>query len=131
VDTFTMSEHHLALLRRSYIEEGDNAAEVNQKRPYGNSDIITDVAEIISGIDESDFDSDENEDRVRFDKEGDLRWIMDTKGVKYTRDDLEELHKQTVTALQIVLVTGVFEPGEYQTTQRYDRRSWVRVNGPQ
>lgn len=37
------------------------------------------------------------------------------------------VHEQTQTALQIVLVTGAFEPGTYKKTYTYDARSWVKV----
>jgi molybdopterin biosynthesis enzyme len=48
-----------------------------------------------------------------------------------TEDDearLLELHQQTMTALQIVLVTGAFSPGQYRLRDIYDRRSWERVS---
>jgi hypothetical protein len=54
---------------------------------------------------------------------------MDDKSL--TDDDevrLLELHQQTMTALQIVLVTGEFRPGQYRLRDIYDRRSWERVS---
>jgi len=52
-EVFDVTEGHLALLRRSYTgwqycEFG--ATEINPKRPYGNSDVICDIAEIVDGV---------------------------------------------------------------------------------
>lgn len=67
---FQMTEDHLKLLRRSYVrkELSDcefGAAEIDGKRPYGNSDVLRDIAEII-GVpltEDGEFISQADEDR--------------------------------------------------------------------
>jgi hypothetical protein len=92
---FTVTEDHLKLLRRAFVSWDDcefGAPGVNPKRPYGNSDVIDDIAEIL-GID------------AAKDEDG------------YFPDDLDEklasLHRETQTALQIALATGEFRAGRY------------------
>src|SRR5205085_3134688 len=58
------------------------APEINPKRPYGNSDVASDVAGMVDTP-------------------------LSTAGAL-------ELHRQTETALQIILETGSFEPGIYR-----------------
>jgi hypothetical protein len=102
---FELTEQHIKLLRSSYVEWGDGewgAPCIDGKRPYGNSDLAQDMARKLDMDDKSLTDDDE----VR----------------------LLELHQQTMTALQIVLVTGEFRPGQYRLRDIYDRRSWERVS---
>jgi hypothetical protein len=101
-ETFTLTEDHLKLMQRMYVgwqycEFG--APEIDPKRPYGNGDVCNDVAEIL-GLDSRLM----NEDDSQYD-EG-------------MYDRLEALHKETETALQIVLTTLSFEPGVY-------KREWL------
>lgn len=93
---FTLTDAHIKLLRRACIgwqncETG--APEIDPKRPYGNSYVIGDVAEIL-GEKATDPDDDSN-----FSEE--------------QRERLMALHQETETALQIVLATGAFTPGRY------------------
>jgi len=66
-----------------YSETG--APEIDPKRPYGNSDVNGDIHKILT--------------RENLSPESDV--------------DYDELHRQTETALQIVLRVGKFEPGVY------------------
>lgn len=95
---FEVTEEHLQLLRATYVGWDDcefGAPAIDPKRPYGNSDVIGDIAEILEirpDIRESwgdDAFSEEIEDRLR------------------------RLHKETQTVLQIALATGRFEVGVY------------------
>lgn len=47
----TVTEEHIALLRRMYVNWDDDAYDgapaIDIKRPYGNSDVLGDVAEIL------------------------------------------------------------------------------------
>lgn len=99
--TFNLLPEHITLLRNSYTSWGDcefGAAGIDPKRPYGNSDVIVDMYELLypeeKGSD-GNYDSDT------------IAW-------------LEQLHKETETALQIVLRTGKFKPGKYQARFFYD-----------
>jgi hypothetical protein len=109
METFTLTEKHLKLLRRMYVGWQDcetGAPEIDPKRPYGNSSVARDVAEIL--------DEEYNEENGLSNE---------------SEKELLKLHGQTETALQIVLVTGEFKPGEFEKTDEYGRRSWRRV-GP-
>ena len=76
------------------------APAIDYKRPYGNSDVYNDIAKIleIKGI-----IVDENED---FSQE--------------QINLMNELHKETEIALQIILTTGEFRPGEYIADEYLD-----------
>lgn len=95
---FTLTEEHVALLRRMSVGWQDcetGAPEIDPKRPYGNSSVEQDVAEILGWeIDEDEGLTDEQHDRAA------------------------ALHRETEIALQVVLQTGTFVPGEYVNRDR-------------
>jgi hypothetical protein len=104
---FTVTEDHLKLLRRAYVSWQDcefGAPEVNPKRPYGNSSVLLDIAEIL----EVPCDSDD-EERMPED----------------VQDRLHQLHRDTQAVLQIALATGEFKAGEY-VRDEYDT-NWRRM----
>lgn len=96
MQTFTLREEHIKLLRAAYISWEDcefGAPAIDCKRPYGNSSVYPDIAEIL-GIEES---GDEWPDG-------------------FTQRQIEmmnQLHEETETALQIILATGQFKTGKY------------------
>lgn len=96
-----MSKAYISL---SNCETG--APEIDPKRPYGNSDVAGDVAEIL-GIDMPEYDTDGYDDAV---------------------SEMLDIHYGTVQALQIILHNQTFELGVYQakTTTGYDIM-WVKV----
>lgn len=105
MDKFIITESHLTLLKNAFVgwdgcEYG--APAIDCKRPYGNSDVELDIAEL-------------------------LGWEYSEDGLD---DDMSELaskiHKETKTVLQICLVTGEFKTGVYVKTDKYDNTSWVR-----
>lgn len=102
--SFVLSDKHIALLRHAYVEWGDvetGAPQIDGKRPYGNSDVAGDVIKLLFGE------------------------LPDGAG-EALRDYALQLHRETETALQIVLATGKFDPGEYVLESGYDSRRWVR-----
>lgn len=105
---FQLTEDHIKLLRRAYVSWEDcafGAPTIDCKRPYGNSSVECDIAEILGWkVDEEDGPNGEQ------------------------RAAAEAIHRQTQTALQIVLVTGAMQAGEYVKTEEYEGRSWVRVD---
>lgn len=109
---FTLTEEHIKLLNRMYVEFYDHsyngAPSINMKRPYGNSGVVSDIAEILD-IDLSEYE--ENDEDIPDDLYA----------------NLIDLHRQTATALQIVLCTKSFVPGTYRRTASYDALSWVLV----
>jgi hypothetical protein len=109
---FVLTKQHLALLRRLYIEwhpmpseDEKGVASVNIKRPYGNSDVLGDVAEIL-GL------------RLYINEDGDEDPTVRAKAL--------QMHREVETALQIVLATGSFRPGRY----RGRFLEWRRVGAP-
>lgn len=104
---FTLTENHIKLVRSFYIDFDtrayDGAPCVNIKRPYGNSDVMRDVYEILYGT---------------LDDE-----VVDDNTIKH----LKQLHEETATALQIILCTGSFQPGTYALECKYDSLSWRLV----
>lgn len=95
---FEVTRDHIKLVRRLYIEWNDfsefkfGVPTVNGKRPYGNSDIPEDIADIIN----LDF----------YDREKGL--------TKQQENYCLKLHMDMGTVLQIVLSTGQFKSGEYE-----------------
>lgn len=110
---FEMTMEHVSLLRRMYV--GWNSAEygapeVDPKRPYGNSDVLDDIAKIL-GIEGF---VDANNERHFSAKEVAL---------------MERLHTETMTALQVVLATGSFAPGVYEADPYKINWQWVKEVG--
>jgi hypothetical protein len=93
-DTFTVTEQHLALLKRANVRWEDcefGAPAIDCKRPYGDSDVLLDMSEIL--------------DLDITDKDGDR--------IPAVEAELTRIHKETGTALQIALAVGYFKVGKY------------------
>lgn len=108
---FTLTEDHLKLLQNMYVgwscsEFG--APEIDPKRPYGNSDVIGDIHEILTGT----YSSWED--------------IPEELKEKYNK-----LHKETETALEIILHTRSFVPGRYRKSKPYGRDWELIESNPQ
>lgn len=94
--TFTLTKEHVKLLRAAYVGWEDcefGAPAIDCKRPYGNSSVAEDIAEILGWTVDYD-DDDEMPDEVH--------------------GRATKVHQETETALQVVLSTGSFEPGTYR-----------------
>jgi hypothetical protein len=104
VTQFTVTDEHLRLLRRAYVTWDDcefGAPEIDCKRPYGNSNVPGDIAEIL-GVPEREWaDEDLN-------PAPDAEW-------RFVR-----LHVETAIVLQIALTTGEFRPGRYGRDNGWD-----------
>jgi len=122
---FTLTEDHLKLLKNMYVEWNDDAYEgspmVGIKRPYGNSDVIEDVAEIVAGR------RDGGEVFYTRDSEDELIGVYGEDTRVFTVKELNALHRQMDTALQIVLCTQSFVAGTYHKREQFSARSWVLV----
>jgi hypothetical protein len=110
MERFELKEEHIKLINRMYVYfddfSYDGAPAIDSKRPYGNSSVAYDVYEILFG---KEFDYDEHDEMP-----------------EELYEDLMKVHKETATALQIVLCTKSFEPGTYEKTSRYDSLSWKK-----
>ena len=101
---FELKLEHIKLLNKMWVVWWDTefgAPGVDPKRPYGNSDVYGDMAEILD---------------LEFDKED-----PDEKQIKY----LSDLHDETQTALEVVLTSASFEQGLYE--QREYTNEWYKV----
>lgn len=109
---FQLTEDHIKLLSRMYVEWYDSAYDgapvINIKRPYGNSPVAYDVYEIIHS---KEWDYGENDEEMP----------------EEIYEQMLELHRETRTALQIVLCTKSFEPGLYELKSLWDSLSWRKV----
>jgi len=107
---FTLTQQHVDLLHRMNVRWNDEAyegaPEIDAKRPYGNSDVWRNVAEII-GI------------APVIDDDGERHWPQGT------REACMALHRETGKALQVCLSAKTFEPGEYVADDYRD--NWRRV----
>lgn len=111
---FELKEEHLTLLRNMYIEFDDNeydgAPAVDIKRPYGNSgDQAYQVYEVLTG---EEWDYDEDGDEMPDD----------------LHDYYMKLHMETGIALQLLVLHAKLEPGIFKKEEKYNRRSWQRVD---
>lgn len=95
---FELKEEHIRLLTRAcvsydnYCEFG--APRIDPKRPYGNSDVYSDIAKIL------DIEQKNKEDGEFSDEQ-----------IKY----MQKLHEETEIALQIILEAKCFDVGTYES----------------
>lgn len=102
IERFTVTDEHLKLARClevGYDEDTEfGAPEIDPKRPYGNSDVLTDMREILG--------------REMPDKDDGWNTGADEQYLLI-------LHKEMATVLQIGLRTGSFKAGEYQARKYF------------
>lgn len=99
--SFTITEDHLKLLPHLYIGWQNcefGAPEVDPKRPYGNSFVYGDIAEIL-GIKAKETDFEEDYDGSDF-EDDDIR-------------RMEDLHAGLEIVLQIICSTATVQAGSY------------------
>ena len=105
IERFEIKEEHLKLLNKAYVDWYDaefGAPSIDPKRPYGNSYVEGDIAEILGWkLDEDDELSDKQ------------------------LSEANKIHNETKTALQICLSLLKFETGVYENTG-YGIK-WMRV----
>lgn len=108
---FQLTEDHIKLLNRMYVywddDSYDGAPAIDTKRPYGNSSVVYDVYVIIHGKEWDYGEHDEMTEEIY--------------------EQMLVLHRETATALQIVLCTKSFEPGTYEKKSPYDSLSWRKI----
>lgn len=101
---FVLKQTHLELLKNMVVRWDDcefGAPAIDCKKPYGNSSVYEDMAKIlgVKGFIDSDEEVSFSEEQIQF---------------------MNNLHKDTKIALQIVLKTGKFEPGIYVADEYSD-----------
>ena len=126
---FEMTRDHLALLGSMWVDWNDEAYEgapmINVKRPYGDSDVINDVAEILGNYPQP-YSHREREEYMDFDSDGEIKRVRTLDGRTLKFEDLERIHRQMALALQIVLVTQSFQTGTY-IRNSYDI-NWKKIS---
>ena len=104
---FELTEQHLALMKRMWVAWQDcefGAPEIDPKRPYGNSGILDDIAEIL-GVPIPDEDKEFPPEVI---------------------DRLEQLHLETQFAIAIMLQCGKVQIGKYKADD-YDNTTWKKA----
>lgn len=112
VKDFELKQIHLDLFKNVCIDWDDcefGAPAINCKRPYGNSDVFGDIAEIIKLKKKDNWDFDEE------------NWTEEAM------DFMRDLHKQTQTALKIILTCQSFKLGWYRREDEYDYDGWKYI----
>jgi len=103
--TFTLKKEHITLIQNFNVNWQNcetGAPIIDSKRPYGNSSVAYDVAELL-GV------KPKNDDELTYKQE----------------DQLLRLHRQTQIALQVVLSSKSFKPGKFKRKNTYTGK-WVR-----
>lgn len=96
---FKLTKDHIKLIRCFCVGWQDcefGAPEIDPKRPFGNSSVLEDIHEILT--DETIGCTNSKRDK-----------LTDEEVDKYN-----QLYKETETALQIILVNGIFRIGSYK-----------------
>ena len=104
--TFEIKDDHLKLLKNSYVVWRDcefGAPAIDCKRPYGNTDVESDIAEI-------------------------LNWNVSEDGLtEEQKEQAYKLHRELEIVLEIVLATQSFQPGVYNNPSWYTPSEWIKV----
>ena len=107
---FTVTADHLKLLRQMHVGWDDcefGAPAIDCKRPYGNSDVLSDIAEILSwpeGDDDGEYPVGQEE-------------------------KMRRLHAEMRLVLQIGIRTGAFTAGRYIRPERWSA-DWIWAGRP-
>ncbi len=121
-EQFEIKKEHLLLLQKMYVGWNDcefGAPEIDGKRPYGNSDVEQDMLEIIGlkelkeGIYEIKLFG------KKWMLKGEDKYNIDLEGEDEQKlcEELNKLHEETKTVLQICLSTQSFKEGLYEADE--------------
>lgn len=130
---FTIDSFHRALLKRLHFEHTSwsfehGAPAVNEKRPYGNSDVDRDLAEIFVEVLKEKHPGERVE--LIVDEREEETLILIDGAVHLRGKPLEDFlfghHNHMATVLQILAVTGK-NTGTFEQGNPYDVLSWVEV----
>ncbi len=114
---FMVTDQHLTLLRHAYVRWEDiefGAPAIDGKRPYGNSDVLGDIVEILFAEEARSRNPDMDE------QDAYEAWQQRHE------EELVRLHAETGIVLQIALSTGEFRAGRYRKRLRYGS-DWERM----
>ena len=97
--TFTITTDHLKLMKRVDVHDVTGIPYISTHRPFGNSDHLRDVAEI-------------------------LNWKLNGEMTRKMEKEAAKICRETVDALQICLQLGEFKTGTF-VSDGY--RKWFKV----
>jgi len=130
-ERFEIKSEHLKLIQRFYVDWNYcefGAPEIDPKRPYGNSDVHRDMIKIL-GIEEL------KEGIYKFKLFG-KEWLLkgedkyniylDGADEKTLIEELDKLHEETETTLQICLDTQTFQTGIFEREEYIGK--WKKIN---
>jgi hypothetical protein len=106
---FEVTKEHIKLLKEMYVSWWDcefGAPAIDPKRPYGNRDVLRDLAETVYGA-----------KNLRYSRDGELPESIEIK--------LCDIHTEMKTVLQILVNNCRISPGMYWTKDDSER-VWVR-----
>lgn len=110
MEVFTLKEEHIKLLRRAvwrYEECEFGAPAMDCKRPYGNSSVVPDIAEILG-------------------EESELCPHCQEPLDDANEDRFISLHHELVKALEVIFTTHEFEIGAYAKVGNEYSRTWEK-----
>lgn len=98
---FTLTEDHITLLRQINVDVVPGCGpQIDQKRPFRDSDVERDIAEMLGWELFEDADEETHLSKAQY-------------------DTAKRLHAETAIALEVVLRTTSFTPGLYRTSSSY------------
>jgi len=124
-EKFMLTEAHLQLIRNMHFEMNDHvefgAPCIDPKRPYGNSDVLYDIAMLIENI------NDPGDWACEWCKECDVYEMCDEAAAYYQR-----LHEETLTVFQIIQDAVIIPMGAYMRSagkHGWDKGPWHYLEG--
>ena len=112
MNTFFLREEHFKLLAQANWQWQDcefGAPKMDPKRPYGNSDVITDIAEILGD-------------------DGEMCPHCSQPLEELDDEKYRILHGELPVALQIIFNVSTLAPGEYRNVaDEYATPQWKRI----
>lgn len=106
---FFVTENHIKLLKSLYIGWDDTefgSPSIDPKRPFGNSDVYGDMAEIL-GIELAEYGTEKYEKQI---------------------DSLDKGYHDLQLCLQILVSNLSIQVGKYIQTKEYDSSSWRKAD---
>ena len=118
-ETFEIKPEHLKLLQKFMVGWSDcefGAPEIDPKRPYGNSDVEQDMLEILGLQEIKDGVYEFNLFGKKWVLKGEDKYNIYLDGADEEKlvEELNKLHKELETALQICLSTQQFKVGKFE-----------------
>ncbi len=109
--TFEIVPEHLKLLSCLHVDRSSNVPVFDYKKPYGNENILSDIADILNA-EPSYFDDNYSPPKKIYSRA--------------QNEFFNQLHSDLWIVLQIVLSTKNFSAGKYCRSNQWDWASWEK-----